>query len=48
MYNFTFKWNLKKPQIHRKRSDLWLPEANGCGRGNWMKVQTSNYEVNKY
>ena len=39
MYNFTFKWNLKKPQIHRKRSDLWLPEAEGGMRGKQMKVE---------
>ena len=42
---FQNKWN---KQIGRKRSDLCLPEANGCGRGNWMKVQTSSYEINKY
>ena len=29
MYYFTFMWNLKKTQTHRKRSDLWLPEAEG-------------------
>ena len=25
-------------QTEKKKSDLWLPEAGGGRRGNWMKV----------
>ena len=35
----------EKQLIHRKRSDLWLPEAEGGGR--WSKV-TCSYKILKY
>ena len=38
-------------QTQKKRSDLWLPEAGGGGRGNWMKVAKGtniSYRINKY
>ena len=35
---FGLIYLLKPNKDHRKRSDLWLPEAGHGGRGNWMKV----------
>ena len=36
--NYTSKTN-KQTNSQKKRSDLWLPEAEGGGgRGNWMKM----------
>lgn len=39
-------WNLRKKKMKRtkttnsqeKRSDLWLPEVGGVGKGNWRKA----------
>ena len=46
-YHLTHMWNFKKTKtkqkhqtqrIRDKRPDLWLPEAEGVGKGNWRKV----------
>ena len=39
--NYTSKQIYK--QTHGKRSDLWLPEAEG--RGNWMKAVKKYYKL---
>ena len=40
----------KQTNSQKNRSDLWLPEVGGGGRGNWMKVKKYKLPVmiNKY
>ena len=34
---FKTNQNNKQKNSEKKRSDLWLPEAGGGGKGNWIK-----------
>lgn len=44
VYALTYTWKLKQnktlkqPNPYKMKSDLWLAEVGGEGRGNWKKV----------